>query len=162
MNAKELKTGLVVAVTAGTNGFDRQPQRTVKAEVVKPASAGRVQVRLLEASHHGVGYHEYGLRKEEPPPAGTTISVKTKNVWMDWETFERRKGNERQQRQQREAEEEARESRLVALQERIDQLAGQEDTALAWAGLRHQPGGVETHLRVPRPVLEALLDRAER
>jgi hypothetical protein len=172
MKASELEIGAVAVATNGT-GYMRTAKRVVKVKVVGEPKGGRVRVELLEDSHDGVGYRQWGMNAENPVEAGKTITLRTKDLWMPWETFETRLGNEREQQEQERREEELREEHLTAIQSRarVDRavpdikartkdVAGVQNGLLRWGGLAHNYG-VETHVKIPTVVLEALLDSVE-
>lgn len=159
MKAAELKPGVEVAVTAGGASWDLRTKKATRAVVLKPPRAGHVEVRLLEDSNSGVGATGAGFGRRQAVN-GDAIRVSTRQCWMLWGTLETRAANERENREREVRDQNARDDQLLALQHRVDQLAGEFDEQLGWAGYASRPDYTAT-VALPTAALEKLLDRAE-
>lgn len=130
MKASEINVGDVVAVTEGTNRFDRRPEWATKAKVTSEPQGGYVGVELLEKPKSALGRWIWAA--DTPYKKGDKARVKTSWLWVPWHEVAEIVKAKREAEERRKKFEAEREEKRDALQARVDAAIGSDEGRLWW------------------------------
>lgn len=154
MKAADIDVGESYAFAESTGDYDLIERRVTKVEVLRAATGGRVEVKLLED-----GKTRVATPWDEPEPVeGDIRKVKTRLLIMPYHRFEQRLKNLAAHRADKEREDSRKAQRLGRIQERLDRIVpitGPSKKPLRWLGL------YEDEVLISTDQLERLLGAAE-